>query len=305
MKTKQKAHLAPYQKPTFSGRVFDVINIVFMLVFAFCMLYPFWNQLVISLNEGTDTNYGGLYFWPRQWTLANYAYIFEKGNLGKGALISVLRVVVGTSTTLFCSGLLAYVTTVRGFSGRRFMRIVYLITMYFGGGMIPTYLLMVNLGLLNTFTVYWLPGLFSAYYMMLIASYIYGLPESLMESARIDGAGEMRIYFQIILPLCVPVLAAIGIMAAVGHWNSWFDVMVYNPKGEWDTLQAYLRRILTEATMASQLLNDQQQQEAMRKLTTSSIRAATTMVVTIPIVCVYPFFQRYFISGMTIGAVKG
>ena len=141
--------------------------------------------------------------------------------------------------------------------------------------------------------------------MMLIASYIYSLPESLMESARIDGAGEMRIYFQIILPLCVPVLAAIGIMAAVGHWNSWFDVMIYNPAGDWDTLQVYLRKILLEADQTAKLQNAQQLQEAMRKLTTSSVRAATTMIVTLPIICVYPFFQKYFISGMTIGAVKG
>ncbi len=305
MRKKEKERLAPYQRPTFSGRIFDIINIVLMIVFSFCMLYPFWNQLVLSFNEGTDALNGGLYFWPRVWTLSNYTYMFENSHLGTGAIISVARVVVGTATTIFCSGLLAYVTTVHGFSGRRFMRVIYLITMYFSGGMIPTYLLMVNLGLLNTFTVYWLPGLFSAYYMMLIASYIYSLPESLMESARIHGAGEMRIYFQIILPLCVPVLAAIGIMAAVGHWNSWFDVMIYNPAGDWDTLQVYLRKILLEADQPAKLQNAQQLQEAMRKLTTSSVRAATTMIVTLPIICVYPFFQKYFISGMTIGAVKG
>jgi putative aldouronate transport system permease protein len=176
--------------------------------------------------------------------------------------------------------------------------------MYFGGGLIPTYLLFSQLGLMETFTVYWLPGLFGAYYMMLIASYMQGLPEGLTESARIDGASEMRIYFSIMIPLCRPVLAAVSVMLIVNHWNSWFDVMLYNSSGNWDTLQVYLRKILLEAEQASKLLSDQKKFEAMKNLTTTSIRAATTMIVSIPVICIYPFFQKYFVGGITIGAVK-
>ena len=292
-------------KTSTGSKIFDVFNTLFMLAFAFVMIYPFWNQLVISLYEGSDTVRGGLSFWPRMFTLGNYAYIFQRSNIVRGALISVLRALVGTASCILCTGLLAYVTTIQHFAGRRFMRLIYVITMYFGGGLIPTYLLYTQLGLTETFTVYWLPGLFSAYYMILLASFMSGIPDSLAESARLDGATELKIYFRVILPLCKPVIAAIAVMLAVTHWNSWFDIMLYNSSGNWDTLQVYLRKILLESEQAAKLLNDQKQYEAMRNLTTTSIRAAATMIVTIPIVCVYPFFQKYFVGGMTIGAVKG
>ena len=294
-----------FYKKSIGSIIFDWCNFIFMLIFAFIMIYPFWNQLVVSFNEGVDTMYGNLYFWPRKFTFENYIYVFKRQNLFKGVTISVLRCVVGTVTSLFCTGLLAYVTTIRSFTGRKFMRIVFIITMYFGGGLIPTYLLYTHLGLMETFTVYWLPGLFGAYNMLLIASYIQGLPDSLAESARIDGAGELKIYFKIIIPLCKPVFAALAVMTAVGHWNSWFDVLLYNSSGRWDTLQVYLRKILLQAEQAAKLQAEQKMYEAMKNLTTTSIRAATTMVVSIPILCVYPFFQKYFVGGITIGAVKG
>ncbi|MCD9021121.1 carbohydrate ABC transporter permease [Cohnella silvisoli] len=295
---------AVYVKNTTAGRIFDFFNIAFMIILAFVMLYPFWNQFILSLNEGKDATRGGLYFWPRAFTWDNYTYMFNKGNLGKGAIISVLRVVVGTVTTLFCSGLLAYITTVKWYSGRRFTRVLFLITLYFSGGLIPTYLLFNQLHLMETFTVYWLPGLFSAYYMLLISSYMYNLPEALSESARIDGAGELRIYVQIIAPMCIPVFAAVAVFSAVSHWNSWFDVMLYNSSGKWDTLQVYLRKILLDVEQMSKLMDEQRQIEGMRKLTSASIRAATTVIVTLPIILSYPFMQKYFMSGITIGAVK-
>lgn len=294
----------PYLKKTFGSKLFDIINIVLMLIFTFIMLYPFWYELVISFNEGLDTIKGGVYFWPRKFTLDNYKYIFENTPIGRATLISIARVVVGTTTHLVCTGLLAYITTIRWFSGWKFLRLLYLIPMFFGGGLIPYYLLMVHLHLLDTFTVYWLPGLFGSGSMLLIASYMYNLPESLAESARIDGCSELMIFFRIIAPLCLPVFAAVAIMTAVGHWNSWFDVMIFNTSGKWDTLQVYLRKILIETEQIGKFLTEAQKREALRKLTPLSIRAATTMIVTIPIVFVYPFFQRYFIGGLTIGAVK-
>jgi len=176
--------------------------------------------------------------------------------------------------------------------------------MYFSGGLIPFYLLMVKLHMIDTFSVYWIPSLFSAYYMLLIAAYIQKIPTSLCESARMDGAGELRIFFKIILPISVPVIAAICVFAGVGHWNSWFDVMIYNPSGKWDTMQVILRRMLLEVESLENITDQQMASTKFAQLTAKTVRAATTMIVTIPIALLYPFLQKYFISGITIGAVK-
>lgn len=291
-------------KSSLSGRIFDCLNALFLFFLAFIMLYPFWNQLVISFNEGLDSLRGGLYFWPRKFTVSNYYYILEKSNLPRGFLISFLRVAAGTSTNLFCSGIIAYITTIHWFSGRKIVRLIFLITMYFSGGLIPTFLIFNKLGLLDTFTIYWLPSLITPYNMLLIASYMYNMPPALAESARLDGASELQIYWKIMFPVCLPVFAAVAVFVAVAHWNSWFDVIVFNASGKWDTVQVYLRKILLQAEQLAKLEMDQRAMEEYRKLTPVSIRAATTMVVTIPIVTVYPFLQKYFIGGITIGAVK-
>lgn len=298
-----------HTKNSISGMIFDICNVIFICIMIFVMVYPFWNQLALSLNEGLDARKGGIYFWPRKFTLENYSYIISEGEMLHGLLISILRVIVGTITTLFCSGLLAYITTVRWFSAHRFLRKLFIISFYFSGGMIPVYLLYSKLGLLESFTVYWLPGLFNTYFMMVLASYMTSLPEALSESARIDGCNELKIYFRIIMPLCVPVFAALAIMSAVGHWNSWFDVMIYNPSGRFDTLQMKLRNILLEVEQIQKMLKDGTTGDAAamqraQRLTPGSVRAATTMIVTLPIVAIYPFFQQYFVKGISVGAVK-
>lgn len=287
------------------SRIFDVLNISFMIIFSFIMVYPFYNQLILSFNDGMDAARGGIYFYPRAFTLANYDYVFKNTNLWRATLFSILRVAVGTSTCLFATGYLSYIVTIQWFSGRRFMRIIFLVTMYFSGGLIPFYLLMVRLGLLNTFSVYWIPSMLSAYYMLLISSYMQNLPESLAESARLDGANELKIYLKIIFPVSVPVFAAVAVFSAVGHWNAWFDVMIYNPDGRLDTLQVILRKILLQVELIAKLQLEQQAAEQYRTLTPNSIRASTAMIVTIPIVFSYPFLQKYFISGITLGSVKG
>ncbi|MGF7144928.1 putative aldouronate transport system permease protein [Anaerotaenia torta] len=293
-----------FLKQSMGSRIFDIINTLGMLLFAFVMIYPFWNQLIVSFNEGSDTIRGGLYFWPRKFTLANYLYAFRRSNLLSGTMMSVLRVAVGTSTSLICSALIAYVITIKDFKGSKLLSYGFLVTMYFSGGMIPVYLLYSSIGLTESFTVYWLPGLVNAFNMLLISSYIRGLPEALPESARLDGASELKVYFRIILPICKPVLAAVGIMVAVGHWNSWFDVMIYNSSGRYDTLQLTLRKILLEADKVAKLIDDQKRLQELKNMTPTSMRAAVTMIVTIPMLVIYPFFQKYFVSGITIGAVK-
>ena len=300
---------ASYIKRTVPGTVFDVINVVLLLVLSFIMIYPFWNQLVISLNDGIDAQRGGLYFWPRIFTFGNYSYILKTSGMLSALGWSVARVVVGTLTKLVATGFLAYVTTVKFFSFHKPLRRLFLITMYVSGGMIPIYLWYMRIGLTESFTVYWLPTLLSAYEMMIIASYIEGLPEAMSESARIDGANEITIFVKIIMPLCIPVFAALGVMVAVGHWNSWFDVLIYNPSGEYDTLQISLRNILIESDKIKKLMQDATAGSAAAKsaasrISTTSMRAATTMIVTIPI-ALDRVFQKYFVKGISIGAVKG
>ena len=294
-----------YVKQTTAGRIFDVFNGILIAILMFAMIYPFWNMVVLSFNDGTDALLGRLYFWPRVWTTSNYEYVFKNSEILHGALISVLRVAVGTVTGVLANALLGYIVSCRQFYGRKFMRILFVVTMYFGGGLIPTYLLMLQLGFMNSFWVYIIPSLFSCYYMMLASSYIQSIPDALFESARIDGASELRIFWQMVLPLAMPMLACIAVYIGVGHWNSWFDVSLYSKNGNWDTLQIILYRLLNQASAKADITNQQQLYASMRTIQPETARAATTVVVVVPIVCIYPFFQRYFVGGMTLGAVKG
>jgi putative aldouronate transport system permease protein len=295
---------ASFVRRTVGSRVFDLFNIVFMICLGVLMIYPLYYLLVLSLNQGVDAMRGGLYFFPRKLTLESYTWLFHNAELLNGVLVSILRVVVGTLTCLFCTALLAYITTVKHFRGRRFMRVVFVVTMYFSAGLIPMYLLVLRLGMLNSFQVYWVPTLINAYYMLLIAAYFSNIPESLFEAARMDGASEMRIFVQVVIPVSVPVLAAVSIYVVVGHWTAWFDNLLYNTTGKWDTLQIYLRRMLLQMEIALKLNTEVSASKRTKLMTPATIKAATTMIVTVPILVTYPFFQRYFIGGITLGSVK-
>ena len=294
-----------YVKKTSAGRTFDAINALLLSLLMFAMIYPFWNVLVYSFNEGSDAILGRLYFWPRRWTLSNFEYVFRNKQLLRGAAVSVTRVLVGTLSGVLCNALLGYIVSCRHFYGRKFMRVLLLVTMYFSGGLIPTYLLMLRLGFMNTFAVYWVPALFSCYYMLLASSYIQGIPDAVFESARIDGASELHTFSRIVIPLAMPMLACIAVYIGVNHWNSWFDVSLYSKDGRWDNLQIILYRLLNIAQANAEMQNQQQLYTSMRNIQPVTVRAATTIVVVVPIVFIYPFFQRYFVGGITLGAVKG
>lgn len=294
-----------YVKQTPAGRTFDALNAAFLTLLMILMIYPFWNVLVFAFNEGTDAVLGRLYFWPRKFSLSNFEYVFKNRDLLHGAWVSVLRVSVGTVTGVLCNALLGYIVSCRTFAGRKFMRLLFIVTMYFSGGLIPTYLLMMRLGYVNSFAVYIVPNLFSCYYMLLAASYIQGIPDSLFESARIDGASELRTFFKVAVPLAMPMLACIAIYIGVSQWNSWFDVSLYSKNGMWDNLQIMLYRLLNQATALAEMKDQQQLYATLRSVQPQTVRAATTVVVVVPIACIYPFFQRYFVGGITLGAVKG
>lgn len=293
-----------YVKNTTAGKLFDIFNVLIMLALFILFFYPFWNQLVLSFNSGMDAVRGGVFFWPRDFSLGNYQYAFGMGNIWRSVFWSVLRVLVGTLSNLFVSGLFAYIISLPTFPGRKFMRMVVVFTMYIPIGLIPQYILFNSLGLLNSFSVYWLPSLVSGWNILMISSYMHNQPYALIESSRLDGAREMQIYWRIIMPICLPVFAAMAVIVGVGQWNAWFDVMVFNAAGGYDTLQMYLRRILLKADLVADLLNSSAAYEELRELEPQTVRAAVTMIVTIPIVCIYPFMQKYFVTGVSIGAVK-
>lgn len=285
--------------------IWDTIIGIFMVLFVIVTLYPIWNTLAISFNDGIDSVRGGVYLWPRMFTLKNYETVFNNPNLKQAAFISVARTVIGTLVQVFLTAMLAFVLSRKEFIFKKQLSFMYVLTMYVGGGLIPTYILMKNLHLLNNFMVYILPGLVSAFNMIVIRTYINGLPDSLSESAKIDGAGDFRIFIQIILPLCKPVLATVALFVAVGQWNQWFDAMLYCSSNiSLTTLQYELMKLLSSATQQGGSGTVDMVKNAGNIVTPKSIRAAVTIVTALPIVCLYPFLQRYFVSGLTIGGVK-
>ncbi|WP_110932009.1 carbohydrate ABC transporter permease [Paenibacillus bouchesdurhonensis] len=290
---------------TKSDRIFDVFNFIIMTMIMIITLYPFLNVLAISLNDSTDTVRGGIYLWPREFTLENYKTIFSYSSLIQGFKISILRTLSGTVLGLISSSMLAYTLSRQDFQSRKFISTFLAMTMYVSGGLVPTYMLMRHLDLIGTFWIYILPGIVSAFNVFVIRSFIDGLPYALQESATLDGANDFTIFYKVILPLCKPVLATIALFLAVGQWNSWFDTYLYNGnKSHLTTLQFELMKILQSTNQGANMINANDMANQMAQVSPESIKMAITIVVTLPILFVYPFLQRYFVSGMTLGAVK-
>ena len=279
------------RKSSFGDKIFTVCNVLFMIAFVVITLYPVLNTLAISLNDGTDALRGGIYLFPRKFTMKNYMTVLEKDNLVTGAYITVARTVVGTVLSLVTNAILAYIVSRKRFLFKQQLSLFWVVTMYVNGGMIPTFLLFKGLHLTNSFWVYVIPGMISAFNMLVIRTYMNGIPDSLEESAQLDGAGYMTIFWKIISPLCKPVYATVALFVAVGQWNSWFDAMLYNRmSSEYTTLQYELMKLLSSVT------NQGNSAEAMKNaagtVTPTSVRAAATILTMLPIVCLYPFLQR-------------
>ena len=222
METRKKIKSSPADK------VFTVCNTIFMILFIIITLYPILNTLALAFNDGTDALRGGIYLIPRKWTLKNFITVLQKDNLITGAYITVARTLIGTFAALITNAILAFIVSRKRFLFKKQLSLFWVITMYVNGGMIPTFLLYKGLGLTNSFWVYVIPGMISAFNMLVIRTYMNGLPDSLEESAQLDGAGYFTIFTKIISPLCKPVYATVALFVAVGQWNSWFDAMLYN-----------------------------------------------------------------------------
>lgn len=290
--------------------IFDIFNYTFMVFLCVVMLYPFLNQMAVSLNDANDSIKGGIFLWPREFTWANYQHVFGEASIIQSFMISVLRTLIGTLTSVLGTAMVAYTISRKDFVFKKFVTIAFVLTMYFNGGLIPNYLLIKELNLLDSFWVYILPGIIGVFNLIVIRSFIEGIPESLFESAKIDGAGDFTIFIKIVLPLSMPVLATVSLFVAVYQWNSWFDVFLYNSSvPELSTLQYELMKILqnSNASMSGKTAADAfaSSNSAANSVTPTSIRATMTIIASLPIIMVYPFLQKYFVKGLTLGGVKG
>jgi len=292
-----------------SDKIFDIINYTLLIILVIITLYPFINTVAVSLNNAQDSIRGGIYLWPREFTWANYKYILSDNNIVNASIISVLRTVIGTIVTVLSSAMVAFAISRPHFVLRKFVTIAFILTMYINAGLIPNYLLIRDLGMIGTFSVYILPGIIGVFNLIVIRSFIENLPDSIIESAKIDGAGEFRAFFSIVLPLSAPVLATVSLFTGVFQWNSWFDVFLYNSSHiDLSTLQYELQKILASSSSVSQKTAADafaNVNSSASMVTPTSIRAAMTMIASIPIICVYPFLQKYFVKGMMVGGVKG
>jgi len=290
--------------------VFRVVNTTLLILLTLVTLYPFWNTVIVSLNQSADTVRGGIYLWPRILTFKNYEAVFATGTVLNAFFVSVARTVISTVFSIYLTSMLAFALSRREFVFRKQFTTIIVLTMYVSAGLIPTYFLIKGLGLINNFWVYVIPGLISAFNFIIIRTYIGTIPDSLVESARIDGAGDFLIFSRIIMPLLTPVLATVALFVAVGNWNSWFDTMLYaSAKQELSTLQYELMRILSASMNQSKSAADigaagMSKDMASSMVSPVALRAAITVVAAAPILVVYPFLQKHFVVGLTVGGVK-
>ena len=288
------------------GWAFVICNTIFLILFTIITLYPVWNTVAYSFNDGLDAVRGGIYLWPRKFSVESYNKVLNIQGFMVGAKITVLRTILGTLTSLIANALLAFIMSRKRFLFRSSLSLFWIITMYVNGGMIPVMLLFRYLHLTSSFWVYIVPGMVSAFNVMVLRTYMEDLPDELEESAQLDGAGYITIFIKIISPLCKPVYATIALFVAVWQWNSWFDAMLYNRmKTEYTTLQYELMKLLNSVMQTSGSANGNNNTSSAKQVTPVSVRSAATVVTMVPIICIYPFLQRYFVTGLTIGGVKG
>jgi putative aldouronate transport system permease protein len=282
---------------------FDIANYALMAFICFITLYPVWYVVVNSLNDSMDAMRGGIYWWPRQFSLDSYAAVFLNGGIRTAFAVTIAKTIVGTAVSVFFTAMVAYSFSRRDLVGRRSYMTFGMITMFFGGGLIPTYLLIRNIGLLDHFLVYVIPAMFSFFNLIIMATFFKELPEALEEAARIDGANDLLLFVRIVLPVSMPVIATIALYNGVGQWNDYFTGMIYINNPELQPIQTYLYRVI--AGSGSNQMAASAAGVVAQTVTSQSIKLATMVVTTLPIVLAYPFLQKYFVKGLMIGSIKG
>lgn len=295
-------------KSTKGEKIFDMFNYLFLALFAFVCIYPFIYILALSFNDGKDAMKGGIYLFPREFSLENYTTIFKDSRLLKSLGISAVRTVAGVVFGILVNTLYAYAVSKEDLPGRKFFNWLIVIPMYFGGGIIPYYLVCQKLHLINNILVYIIPWLAAPFHIMLLRLSIKELPASLEESAQLDGASYLTIFHKIIFPLILPSVATVGLLTGMFHWNDWLDGTIMVSKDSLWPLQTLLLNILQGADMSNFFKEGNMSTAGgmARKIaiTPESLKMAMLVVTVVPIFMIYPFAQKYFISGLMLGSVK-
>lgn len=292
-------------KKTKTDKITDIIIILVLLILCATFLYPYINQLAISLNEGSDSARGGIYLIPRKFTFDNYKALLSDSSYILAFIVSVSRALINVVMQGIIVFAAAYALTRRNLKGRKLITKYLAVPSYLHAGLIPTYILYRYLGLINSFWVYVLPYSFAFYNMIIVRSFVQDLPKSLEESALLDGANEMKILFKIVLPLSLPVLATVSLWTLVGQWNDWTTTLYYVTNQKLFPLQYLMMRVIKQGEQLSQqLMMEGANTDAVSSTTTESLKSSMIIATSIPIVMVYPFLQKYFVKGVTLGAVK-
>lgn len=297
---------------TAADRIYMALNYSLLLLFCVTALYPFIYFLALSFNDGYDAMKGGIYLFPRVFTLQNYAKAFHNPLILNAFFISISRTFLVTTFSVFLTALLAYALSRKGLPGRKYIVFFFFFTTLFSGGLIPTFILYRQLHILNTFWVLVLPSLYNFFNAIIMKTFFDGIPVALSDSARIDGASELSIFSRIILPLSMPVLATIALFVGVGCWNDWFTGQFFIQNEHLQPAATFLNRMISEASFqsmtassgGSSIKNMNQAQMQLRGVTPEALRMTFVIIITLPIICVYPFLQKYFVKGALVGSLK-
>jgi putative aldouronate transport system permease protein len=289
---------------TKSEYIFDNINVLIMVVICALTIYPIWYVIVNSFNDGMDAMRGGIYWWPREFTLENYQAVFANPGILTSFGVTIGKTVIGTLTHVFFTAMVAYAISRRDLYFRNVYMVIGIITMFFSGGLIPYFLLIRDLGLFDNFLVYIIPTMFNFFHLIIFVSFFRELPTSLEEAAKMDGANDVMIFIKVIIPLSLPVIATIALFQGVYQWNDYFAGVIFVNNPELQPIQTYLYKVVAESS-SNQMMMNAPGGITTKTVTSQSIKLATMVVTTLPIVLVYPFLQKYFVKGMLIGSVKG
>ncbi len=281
---------------------FDVLLAIFFILFTFLMIYPVYYVLIGSFNEGLDYLKGGVYFWPRKLTFDNYIYVFAYKPLWRGFLITILRTLLASFLHVVITAGVAYAMGRKELRFKNFYYWFSIVTMFFGGGIVPFFLLLKILGLYNTFWVYIIPAVYSVYDMLIICTFMKEIPREMIDSAELDGAGEYRILISIMFPMSMPILATISLWAIVGHWNDYISTMYYAPKEELWTLQYVLKQMINSTSVSA---GGPITEEMLEKISSATVSYAAIVIATIPVLLVYPLLSKNFEGGFMVGSLKG